>query len=206
MNTATVDEGAITFNESHSLLLRIWHWTTLLVLTSTLVTVLLGSTMFRTRNTIELVQEQLQEKGVVVTKDQARAVAHEYSDLLWMTHKYIGYGLCFLLLTRFFIELVQPKEEKLSQRIRRVLSFNVTSAGEKGDKRLYLVVKRRYVVFYAWFLTMGITGLGLAYEHAPYLEDIQDPIKAVHKFTQYIIYSFITLHLVGVIASDAGKY
>src|SRR5258708_9103948 len=99
MNTATVDEGAITFNESHSLLLRIWHWTTLLVLTSTLVTVLLGSTMFRTRNTIELVQEQLQEKGVVVTKDQARAVAHDYSDLLWLHNKSIVYVFAFSLLT-----------------------------------------------------------------------------------------------------------
>jgi hypothetical protein len=69
-----------TFNQPHSIAIRIWHWTFFIGMTATLVTVLLASTVFRTRNTTPLVQEQLQQKGVVVNQDQARAVAHEFND------------------------------------------------------------------------------------------------------------------------------
>src|SRR5450631_2570647 len=97
-------DAAIAFNERHSLAIRIWHWVTFITIASTLVLVLLGSTMFRINDNISLVQEQLERKGVSVTKDQARSVAHEYSDKVWMAHKFVGYALCFLLLSRFIIE------------------------------------------------------------------------------------------------------
>src|SRR5580698_2641034 len=90
----------ITFHERRSLAIRVWHWVTFATITASLVLVLLASTMFRTRDNIDLVVQQLERKGAVVTRDQARAVAHEYSDKLWMAHKMVGYGLCFLLLCR----------------------------------------------------------------------------------------------------------
>jgi len=61
------------------------------------------------------VQESLQEKGATVSKDQARAVAHEFSDKLWDLHKWIGFILCALLLSRLIIEITQPGEEKLKK-------------------------------------------------------------------------------------------
>ena len=90
-------KNEISFNQPYSGVLRLWHWVTALTITASIILVLFGSTMFRTRNNIEMVQEQLQRKGIEVTNDQARAVAHEYSDKLWMAHKWVGYGLCFLL-------------------------------------------------------------------------------------------------------------
>ncbi len=94
-----------------------WHWVFFLVLTASLVTVLFASTVFRTRSTIGLVQDQLQEKGVVVTKDQARSVAHEFSDRLWNLHTAIGYVLCGLSFCQIVIEFCQPREEKLGMKL-----------------------------------------------------------------------------------------
>lgn len=77
------------FNEPHSLAIRIWHWTFFVVVTASLVTVLFASTIFRTRNTIGLVQDPLQQKGVIVNEDQARTVSHELIMAL------TGLGLAF---------------------------------------------------------------------------------------------------------------
>ena len=120
-----------TFHEKHSLAIRIWHWTFFLVLTASLVTVLFASTVFRTRNNIALVQDQLKEKGVVVTGDQARGVAHEFSDKLWDIHTVIGYVLCGLLLVRIIIEFAQPQDEKLGVRIKRAAGLRINDPVEK---------------------------------------------------------------------------
>jgi Ni/Fe-hydrogenase 1 B-type cytochrome subunit len=199
-------DGAGAFHEKHSLAIRIWHWTTFITIASSLVLVLLGSTMFRTGDNVSLVLEQLERKGAVVTKDQAWSVAHEYSDKLWMAHKWVGYGLCFLLFSRFIIELAQPGEEKMKLKIKRAMGFRATTPAEKDERRHYLIVREGYLVFYLLFLVMGLTGLGLAFEHSPILKDIQDPIKEVHSIVQYLIYTYILVHLIGVVRADIGKY
>ena len=122
---------SISFKQPHSLAIRIWHWTFFLTLTATLVTVLFASTLFRTRNTIGLVQNQLQQKRITVTQDQARAVSHEFSDQLWDLHKVIGYVLCGLLLSRLIIEIAQPHEEKLRTRLKKALGFVPGNSTEK---------------------------------------------------------------------------
>jgi Ni/Fe-hydrogenase 1 B-type cytochrome subunit len=180
------------FIEPHSLSIRIWHWTFFLVLVASLVTVLFGSTVFRTRDNIATVQESLQEKGAKVSKDQARAVAHDFSDKLWDLHKWIGFILCALLLSRLIIEITQPGEEKLKNKIKRAAVF---STGIRG-----------YLLFYLLILIMALTGLGLAFEDIPWLKGWHKGIVQIHSFVQYLIYSFIFLHLVGVVRADLGKH
>jgi Ni/Fe-hydrogenase 1 B-type cytochrome subunit len=201
-----ISHPSITFNEPHSLSIRIWHWVTYLTLTASLTCVLLGSTLFKTNDNITMVQGQLQEKGAVVTKDQARAVAHEYSDKVWNWHKFIGYGLCFLLLSRLVIEITQPTEEKLKVKIKRVLGFAVVTEDDKKEKGHYLFVKRGYQFFYLSLSIMGLTGLGLAFEDVPLFKDWHKGITQIHTITQYFIYAYILLHLIGVIRADAGKH
>jgi Ni/Fe-hydrogenase 1 B-type cytochrome subunit len=198
--------SAIDISQKHSLSIRVWHWVTYLALTASLVTVLLGSTLFKTKSNIAMVQEQLQQRGATVTKDQARGVAHEYSDKIWDTHKIIGYIISFLLLSRIIIEIAQPREEKLRIRIKNALGFRSANQVEKMERQHYLLVKRGYLFFYTAILVMAITGLGLAFEDAPYLKDIQKPIKSVHSFAQYCIYAYILFHIVGVILAETGKY
>src|SRR5579863_7392626 len=137
-----------SFLESHSRAIRIWHWTFVLLITATIATVLLASTVFRTRNTISLVQQQLQQKGVTVSEDQARAVSHEFNDQLWDIHRLIGFGLCALLLSRWFIDLSEPRGERLQVRLRKALGYRSTIPIEMIQRRHYVNVKATYLVFY----------------------------------------------------------
>jgi cytochrome b len=189
------------FIEPHSLAIRIWHWTLFVFLTASLVTVLLASTVFRTRNTIGLVQQNLQDKGLVVSQDQARAVAHAYSDKLWDLHTVLGYVLAGLLVCRIVIEITQPGEEKLRSRLKRAAGLST-----RKDAQHYRLVKWGYILFYGLIGIMALTGLGLAFESVPVLKEWHRVIKQLHAFVQYFIYGFIVIHLVGVIRADTGKH
>jgi len=202
MNSSTFS----SFNENHSLAIRIWHWVTSLTIIFTIVLVLMGTFMFKTRDNIPMVQEQLEHKGVTVTKDQARSVTHEYSDKIWMLHKYVGYGLSFLLLCRIILEATQPGEEKFKTKIKNALGFQAKTESEKADRKLYLFVKRGYLLFYLTFLVMVLTGLVLAFEDVKFLDPIHRLSKEVHEYTQYLIYTYILVHLIGVVREEIGKY
>jgi cytochrome b561 len=202
MNSTTFS----SFNENHSLAIRIWHWVTGVTIIFTIVLVLMGTFMFKTRDNIPMVQEQLESKGVTVTKDQARAVTHEYSDKIWMLHKYVGYGLAFLLLCRIVLEATQPSEEKFKTKIKNALTFQPKTDTEKADRTIYLFAKRGYLLFYLVFLIMALTGLVLAFEDVKFLDPIHRLSKEIHEYSQYAVYAYILLHLIGVVREEIGKY
>ena len=195
-----------TFQEKHPLSIRLWHWILFVAMSCTLITVLLASTIFRTRNTTALVTDELQQKGVTVNPEQARAVSHAFSDKLWDLHTLIGYVICGLLLSRMLIEISLPGGEKLRTKLKNALQFKSAAAGAMDDRQHYLLAKRSYVVFYFLILVMALTGLGLAFEDVPWLKGSTHKfIKQVHSITQYLIYGYILLHLCGVIRTDKGK-
>ncbi len=200
--TTSLQQPSSLFKTTYPLAIRIWHWLTAIVMVSTIIIVLLASTIFTTNDNVPMVQEQIQQKGGTVSPQQARAVAHEYSDKLWMLHKYIGFGLCFLLLVRVIIEAGYSREQKLSGKIKKVLSFQTQNTDEKGDRKHYLMVKWGYVIFYLLFLIMALTGLGLAFEDVPFFKNNHDLIEGTHSVVQYLIYFYILSHLVGVIRAD----
>lgn len=186
------------FRERYSLAMRIWHWITFLFFLASIVAVLLASTLFTTKGNIGMVQQQIQQKGGAVSPEQARAVAHQYSDKLWMLHKYIGLGLCFLLLTRMLLEAGASKDQKLTGKIKKALTLPETHF----ERNHYLVVKRVYLFFYLIFFVMALTGLGLAFENVPLFRTIHRPLVQIHSFVQYLMYFYILAHLVGVIRAD----
>jgi cytochrome b561 len=199
-------DNSTSFDEKHSVGIRIWHWLFFILLTGSMTTVLLASTLFRTRNNTKMVQEQLQQKGMAATTDQARAVSHAFSDKLWELHTWIGYLVATFLLGRFILEIFQPADEKLSYKIKRALGSGLMPAEQKREQMHYARVKWGYVLFYALILVMAITGLGLAFEGVTLFKDLHGAIKQVHNFTQYAIYGFVFFHLVGVILADTGRY
>jgi cytochrome b561 len=134
-----------------------------------------------------------------VSQDQARAVAHEFSDKLWDLHKWIGYVLCGLLISRIFIEFSQPGEEKFRVKLKKAPGYGET-------QQQYIRVKNIYLVFYGLILIMALTGLGLAFESLPFLKPIHTPVKKIHIFVQYFIYGFILIHLTGVLKADMGNH
>ena len=191
--------------QKNSAAIRIWHWVTFLAFTASLVTVLLGSTLFKTKENISTVTEMVAQKGGSVTRDQAWSVAHAYSDKLWDTHKIIGYVLCFLLLSRVMIEVRQKKEDKLTTRIRAALSFHPVNEKDILERNHYVLVKRGYLVFYFLFLCMGLTGLILAFEDLEFLKPLHKTASSLHSFFQWGIYAYILLHLIGVVRADLNK-
>ncbi len=195
-----------SFLEPHSVAIRVWHWTFVIFVTATIAVVLLASTVFRTRNTVPLVQQQLHEKGITVTPDQARAVAHEFNDQLWDIHRLLGYGLCILLISRWFIERTQPRAERLAYRLQKANNFRSVIPIEMVQRRHYVNVKTGYLLFYAVFALQGLTGLVLAFDNIQQLQELHQPAKELHGVLQYFIYAFIVVHLIGVIRADIGKH
>ena len=190
------------FQTAKPAFIRLWHWLTFLFFISTITTVIFGSTLFKTNNNINMVQQQVQEKGGIVTKDQARSVAHEYSDKLWMLHKYIGFGLSFLIFSRIIIEVRLSKEKKLSTKIRSALGY---PAGTP-EKKHFLFVQFSYAVFYILFITMATTGLVLAFEDVEWLKPVNNLAKETHSIVQWGLYTFFVIHIAGVIRADLTKH
>ena len=204
--TLVQEISPIGFYQIHSLPLRIWHWVTSLAISATLIVVLLASTLFKTKSNIAMVQEQLQQKGIKVSADQARSVAHEYNDKLWATHTIIGYVISFLLLARMVIEITQPADQKMKVKIRNASNFASNNPVERDEVRHYLFVKRTYLLFYVAILIMAATGLALAFEDTPWLKDFQKTLRSIHSFVQYIIYGYIIIHIGGLVLAEGGKY
>ena len=176
MTTDTTKQASMYFRTAKPASIRLWHWLTFLLLTTSIITVIFGSTLFKTDNNISMVQQQVQEKGGVVTKDQAWKVAHEYSDKLWMLHKYIGFALSFLMLSRIIIEVRLSKEKKIASKIRSAIGY---PAGTPEKKQL-VFVQFGYTVFYLLFITMAITGLVLAFEDVQWLRPLHDIAEETH--------------------------
>jgi cytochrome b561 len=190
------------FKSAKPLSIRIWHWLTFAFFLATLTTVIFGSTLFKTRDNISTVQEQVERKGGMVTKDQAKAVAHEFSDKLWMLHKNIGYFLSFLMLMRIIIEVKMSKEEKLFNKIKSTILIQEKSV----ERTHYLRVNYSYVIFYLLFLLMSLTGLVIAFEDQKWLDPIHGFSKDIHENIQWGLYAFIVFHIVGVVMADNAKY
>jgi Ni/Fe-hydrogenase 1 B-type cytochrome subunit len=201
-NVLSVQQPESLFRTTYTLAIRIWHWLTFLTITASIIMVILASTMFTMKGNIPVVQQQVQQKGGTLSTDQARAVAHEYSDKLWMTHKYIGFGLCFLLLCRIIIEAAYSRERRLANKIRKALTFKTQNDIQRYDRRHYIWVKWGYVIFYFLFLVMALTGLGLAFEEVPAFSSIHKSLAGIHKVVQFLIYGYIFFHIAGVIRAD----
>jgi Ni/Fe-hydrogenase 1 B-type cytochrome subunit len=188
------------FLQQHSVLIRVWHWLTFIVISAVIVTVLLTATLMNQRKNSVMVQDQLKSKGVIVTDDQAFAVSRQFEDIMWTLHKQLGYGLAFLLVVRILIELVVPGEEKVYSRVKKALGLYKQNEGNKSEYRHYVWVKRGYLLFYALLFIMIITGLGLALGRGvPFLRSMHRVIITVHSICANFIYIFVLLHLFGVI-------
>jgi len=203
---SSIGTDSAPFIQKHSVLIRIWHWITFIVLSASMIMVLLNATLLQPWNNIKMVQEQLKGKGVVVSEDQAFAVSHEYEDKVWEVHKLLGFGLAFLLLSRVLIELVLPDEEKVRNRIRKVLGMYRQNDENKTEYRHYLGVRLTYLLFYALLLYMALTGLGLAFGRELSLSrSFHETLKEIHGIGQYAMYAFVLIHLCGVVIADNHK-
>jgi len=188
--------------KKYSSSLRLWHWLNAVVITGSLLTVLLNSTLLKSRNNAGLIQNQLAKSGVTVTKDQARSAAHALSDKVWTIHTYFGYTLGALLLFRLLLEFFQAADQRLIRKIKRAYHNYFIIKKQRELSRHEFWVKTLYAVFYLMLLTMVTTGLCLAFEDdVPWLKSIH-AFREIHSFTMYLVLAFIILHIAGVFLAE----
>lgn len=175
-----------------------------------MVTVLFASTLFEhhepkpvNQTQEQTVQNENEEHKFDPSKQtpEERA-AHTYADKIWNAHKIIGFGLCFLLVSRVFIEVTRNKEDRLITRINNAVAIKLSNKEEALDKRHYVLVKWGYVLFYIFLLIMTTTGFILAFDHVDIFKNISRPAREIHGFVQYLIYAYVLTHIAGVIRAD----
>lgn len=194
------------FIQEHSMMIRIWHWLTFVVISGIIITVLINSTIMNQRMNAGMVQEQLKSRGATVTEEQAFSVSREYEDKFWGIHKLLGYGLAFLLFSRIIIEFSQPGEEKLRSRFSNALGLYRLNDSARNTYRHYLWVKTGYLLFYTLVVCMALTGLGLAFgRNLGIPRELSGTIREIHSFGQYLMYAFVALHIGGVIIGENRK-
>jgi len=201
------------FSLKYSTAIRIWHWLTFLFMTASIVTVLVASTLFEDEHEgprDKVHQPPTEQKGQGHHFDPSKLspeqrVTFTYRHQVWDVHKYIGFGLCFLLLSRVLIEATRNKEERLIKRIHKAVSIPVNGKDEQQDKKHFLLVKKAYLVFYILFFLMAITGLIMAFDHTAFLKPVVGSAHQIHSFVQYLIYAYILAHIVGVVRADMNK-
>lgn len=190
-------------DKKYSLSLRLWHWLNAIVITGSLLTVLLNSTILKSRNNAPFIKETLQKSGATISDDQAKSVAHDLSDKVWEIHTYFGYVLVGLLVFRILLEFFQIADQKLIRSIKSAYHQYTKIKKQRELARHEIVVKTIYAIFYLLLMIMAVTGLFLAFEDffEPY-KSIRHSVKEVHNFTMYLILGFIAIHIVGVLLAE----
>lgn len=195
-----------SYRQKHSGAIRIWHWSTFIVILGSLVTVLFAKTLFNAKDNTSLVQENLQKSNITVTPDQAKSVAHEFSDLLWHWHTYIGYVLAALFGFRILFEFFQPKEQKVIPVLRNSLKYLRMPGADKKKGKLYLFVRYLYILFYFALAVQTCTGLFMAYsDDVVSLKDQRHLAKEIHNVFMWVIISYVVIHICGVVLAELSK-
>src|SRR4051794_13027858 len=142
MEQLIISKPRIFFKLKYSTAIRIWHWLTFLFMTASMVTVLFASTLFQhdERPSDKAPQPETEQKGEEHRFDPSKLnpeqrAAFTYEHKVWDTHRIIGFGLCFLLLSRVLIEVRRRKEDRLITRINSALNIPVYNKNEQQDKR-----------------------------------------------------------------------
>jgi Ni/Fe-hydrogenase 1 B-type cytochrome subunit len=189
--------------KKYSFSIRLWHWLNAIVITGSLLTVLLNSTLLKSRNNAPFIKETLQKSGAVITDDQAKGVANDLSDKVWEIHIWLGYGLVTLLVFRLILEIFQLADQKFIRAVKSAYHHYFVTKKQRELARHEMVVKTIYAMFYLMLITMALTGLFLAFEDffEPY-KAYRHTIKDVHNFTMYLILGFITIHIIGVLLAE----
>jgi Ni/Fe-hydrogenase 1 B-type cytochrome subunit len=202
----TTETRVNPFLQSHSGLIRIWHWLTFIVIALIIITVLLNSTVMNPRKNAAPVQNQLKEQGITIDDRQAFFVAHHFDDQLWDLHKILGIGLSVLLLLRIVSEFLIPADERIRLRLKSALTGYRAKGDDMKDQRHYLIVRISYTLFYLLLAIIVLTGLSMVFGgQLGISRELNHSLREFHGACQWVMYAFVLLHIGGVILADLGK-
>ena len=195
---------AVSFVQPHSRALRIWHWSTFIVILLILYTVFTADFFINPRNMAPVVKESLQKQGVTLGDETVREVVSPLDAAVWEWHERFGYVLGILFAFRLVLELFQPKEERLLYRIKKAIAL--AKANRNRQPVHYLVVHLTYLLFYVLLTTIVATGLLLAFGEGKLGRDTMHSVKEIHEVCYYLVLLFTFIHISGVLLAERKGY
>ncbi len=173
------------FRGARSGLLRLWHWLTVLAVTGLAATWLLRKTFLNYRENALLLQQKLQEYGISLDDEKARALARALREGMWQWHYNFGFLLATLLVLRFVV--------------REPLPFRA----RKGGSWEYRGAKVLQALFYVVICGMAMSGLVIYFKEALGLgQELTGLLKEAHEWAAWYIVVYAVAHVGGVIRAE----
>jgi Ni/Fe-hydrogenase 1 B-type cytochrome subunit len=171
--------------KSYSLQLRIWHWLHAVTVLGLLGTFFLRKTFLSWRTNAEILTAKLSEFDVMVSVEQAKALAKAVRAPMWEWHIILGFVFAVLVLWRIVMILREGFgcKAETSAHMRRVCH---------GYKAVYLLLFFMAVSGIVIYLHDDI---GLARETA-------HDIKELHETAAWGVVAFVVMHIAGVFIAD----
>lgn len=183
---------------SYSRLLRFWHWSTFLVVLLLLFTVFAGKYFLNSYGNGIRLQQAARQQGLALSPEAARRLAHPLEEPIWELHTVLGYVLTGLFLLRIGAEFAQRGPQRLSTRIRLLLTLR----GSNPEARGALWVQYIYVLFYLLLAGIAGTGLFLAFKDDSPDKALLHDVKEWHEKGFWALLLFLAVHLAGVIRAE----
>jgi Ni/Fe-hydrogenase 1 B-type cytochrome subunit len=197
------DKSSLKKVKKYSASLRFWHWSNVIVIGGSLLTILINSTVTENSGTAELLKTSLKKSGAEVSDSSIASAAQAISDNVWFIHVYFGYALITLFVFRLFLEFFQLAEQKLMRRLKNAYTRFSEIKKTRQDATHELFVKTLYSAFYLLLLMMATTGLFIGYGGSLAIyETIISGVRSVHGFGLYLILAFVIVHLAGVFIAE----
>lgn len=194
--------GTLNFQRNYSKSLRLWHWSTFLVVALLLMTVLAGKIFLNSYANGFLVKDQLGKQGVAINMGEAFSVSDAISQPIWRLHTVLGYVLAGLFVFRIVIEFFQPKQQQLMTR------FGNAWRERRGGQRAAwhsLIVLLIYGLFYLLLTAIVASGCWLALSTAQPAETVH-AVKEFHQQCFFALLVFLFVHLAGVIRAERREH
>ena len=191
----------VSFQQSHSRALRLWHWLTFLIILLIFYTVFVAKFTVNPWDTAPVVKQALQKQGITLTDEQARMAVGNLDEGVWNWHKRFGYVLAGLFVFRILLEFLQPRDERFFVRTKAALKTI------KAKSSLhYFIVRIIYLLFYGVLATVVVTGLLLTFYDGIWDRDRLHLITELHESCFYLVLFFAFVHVSGVLLAGRSGY
>ncbi|MBN2894882.1 MAG: cytochrome b/b6 domain-containing protein [Campylobacterales bacterium] len=165
--------------------LRLWHWLHAVAITGLLGTFFLRKTFLSWRENSALIAQKMDEFGITVAPDQAKAIAVAIRAPMWEWHIIFGWMLALLLLWRAGMVL------------RGGFGY------ERAQDWHMRLVHVGYFGLYGVLGFMALSGMALHYGGDFGLEKAMlGQIKSAHEFLAWAVAAFVPLHVIGVVVAE----
>lgn len=193
------------FYQTQSRAMRLWHWSTFIIIAFLLYSVFVGKFFLNPYNNSIIIHDRLRQLGFNNDPDPSYDIADALSKNVWNWHIRYGYVLTGLFLFRLLIEIFQKSDEKLIHRIKNAFFFTQKKEVRK-TAWYYLIVRFIYLLFYFLLGIIISTGLWLSFYRHASDAGLVHSVKQVHESCFYFLLLFILIHIAGVIRAERREY